>query len=133
LCCLFFWFIYNISSPPAQTPQEIARADKQSKEINKMQKLLDWGSIVTLTSDNGTVGVYTDKTSYDEASRFSTAQDTQGMMGLMLEGRVFQVEPGTQARLVRWEPDSGLCEVKIESGEHSGKHGLVLQANITPK
>lgn len=74
------------------------------------------------TADNKRVPVAVSKEEYDEFLKFSSAQDMQGVTGMLVAGQVFMVDSGTP--VVRL---GGVltCEVRILDGPHRGTVGWV--------
>jgi hypothetical protein len=86
------------------------------------------GADVTLTVSSGLIPVAPRENDYDRLVQLLRADDTRGIYELATTGRVFFVEPGTRAKVIGRKFEAR--EVRIQSGQFSGRSGWVLSSLV---
>lgn len=81
------------------------------------------GSQVILGEPGGQVALCTDEAAYKRLNQLSLAKDYDGIGRMVLMGQIHLMPGGTPALII----DNGVFshEVKILSGDHEGRYGLV--------
>jgi len=86
------------------------------------------GEIGVLRSNSGGKGVFlcANKQAYDEYWNALLANDDEGLVELMLDGKLVPIDNGTPVRKLSY---GGLfdhtCEVRLMKGKFAGKRGIV--------
>ncbi len=88
------------------------------------------GQEVHLISTTGKVFVAVDDAAWDAMLKASRANDTEGILGMVLAGKLLVVPTNTKARVI--EDAFTSAKVRILEGMHDGKSGWVSNEMVGP-
>jgi hypothetical protein len=117
------------AAKPACDPHD---ADCAVKPVAAKSRSVPAGGVATLRVSGGSnqdVLIAVNKAAFDEVITFSVADDTRGLLNLVIQGRAFFVPSGTRVKVI--DPGIFKTRVRVLDGPLAGWDGWVVPEFVT--